>query len=177
MKLAYICNYRLNKFIKIFQQKGLSYKFSLLFSKIMILILQNTFLNKNTQKSEILELFKYQTIEFNLKSYLISFLFKFRLLFYFFYQKTNKRIYKFARYKLPKYSIKYFYIRPRARFQKFLFVIKKTFLITYKPNLSFRKNLYYLIFVMLNYPRSWIGYQSLKKTHTLLYKTSKNIFF
>lgn len=83
--------------------------------------------------------------------YLLFFFTRTRFLFYFFYAKTNKKLFKFARYKLPRFYIRYFFIKPHKRFKKLLFILRKVFLISYYPNLGFNINLFkYLLTVLSN---------------------------
>jgi hypothetical protein len=51
---------------------------------------------------------------------------KFKYLFFFFFSKLNKRIYKFSNYKRPRYSIKYQYIPKFKRMKSLLKFMSKS---------------------------------------------------
>lgn len=53
---------------------------------------------------------------------------KIRFLSFFYFEKLNKRLYKYARYKRPRFSIKYFFVQPYKRFRILLKFLQKSFI-------------------------------------------------
>lgn len=56
----------------------------------------------------------------------ISFFSRTKFIFFFFFEKLNKQLYKYAKYKKPRYSIKYTYTPPYRRFRNLLNFFKKS---------------------------------------------------
>lgn len=112
-----------------------------------------------------------------LLDYLLSFFTRTRFLFYFFYAKTNKKLFKFARYKLPRFYIRYFFIKPHKRFKKLLFILRKAFLISYYPNFGFYENLFRYLAVVLRNPVRWVGRLLLHKVHLFIFKNYRRRLF
>ena len=113
----------------------------------------------------------------NINTYLLRFLTEVRFLFYFFYVKTNKRLLKFSRYKLPRYSTCYFFIKPNLRIKKLLFIFKKSFLLSYVPQQTFKTNMYFYLQTFLVNPRLWSGLSILGKIHSFIFKKHRRRLF
>lgn len=109
--------------------------------------------------------------------YLLFFFTRTKFLFYFFYAKTNKKLFKFARYRLPRFYVRYFFIKPHKRLKKLLFILRKTFLISYHPGLSFRRNLFKYFLTIFYNPICWTGHLLLKKLHRFIFKNHRRRLF
>jgi len=57
---------------------------------------------------------------------LIRFFNKFKFIFFYYYQKLNKNIYKFSNYKRPRYSLKFNYLPPFKRARVMLKFLQKS---------------------------------------------------
>ena len=71
----------------------------------------------------------YFFFNFYFNFYFNSFFFYFfkniNFLFFFFCEKLNKKLYKFSKYKLNRFSLKFFYVKPFLRFKKLIFIFWK----------------------------------------------------
>lgn len=68
----------------------------------------------------------------------------FKFVFFFFFQKLNKRIYKFSNYKLSRFNMKLFYLPPYRRMRKFITFASKTLL--YSEGRDFKQRLQFFIY-------------------------------
>ena len=112
-----------------------------------------------------------------LLDYLLFFFTRTRFLFYFFYAKTNKKLFKFARYRLPRFYIRYFFIKPHKRFKKLLFILRKAFLISYYPSFGFYENLFRYLITIFRNPTQWVGRLLLHKVHLFIFKNHRRRLF
>ena len=154
-------------FLTVFVNKGMCYRFfSLIHSFCMLFYSPSININF------------YNTLHLSLKSFVLSLVSRIKILFYFFYGKTNKKLYKYSRYKLPKYYLRYFFIKPKNRTKKLLFVIRKSFLLFGKANLFFHRNLFNYYKSILTAPRHWVGYNLIMKIHKYVFKSYRmRLFF
>jgi hypothetical protein len=77
--------------------------------------------------------------------HIISFFMKTKFIFFFFFEKLNKRLYKYAKYKKPRYSIKYIYTPPFKRFQNLLNFFKRSAI--YFNEITFKARFFKLLFM------------------------------
>ena len=112
-----------------------------------------------------------------IQTFIQAFLLNTKFFFYFFYAKTNKKLYKFSKYKLPKYTIKYFYIKPKNRLCKLFFIIRKAFLLVQRPKLSFKASLYHYYRTIFYRPLKWPGLALIYKTHRYIFKYQRKRLF
>lgn len=68
----------------------------------------------------------------------------FKFIFFFFFQKLNKRLYKFSNYKLSRFNMKLFYLPPYRRMRKLITFAAAT--LTYAEGRDFRQRLNYFMY-------------------------------
>jgi hypothetical protein len=89
-------------------------------------------------------LIPHNLIYLNFWKHLRRFFTSFKFVFFFFFQKLNKRIYKFSNYKLSRFNMKLFYLPPYRRMRKFITFASKTLL--YSEGRDFQQRLQYFMY-------------------------------
>ena len=159
----------LELFFLIFLREGRAYSIRNFIHSLLVLLSEQHFKNLSNGFKPALGL--------NLGNYILQFLTKTQFLFYFFYTKTNKRLLKYSRYKLPRYSICYFFIKPKRRFKKLFLIFKKSFLLSYESQKTFRVNVCSYLRLFLTNPKVWPGLLVLKKIHSFIFKKHRRRLF
>lgn len=112
---------------------------------------------------------------FDIMVFVNSFFFNYKFLFYFFCEKLNKNIYKFSKYKLPKYSLKFFFVKPYKRVFKLINSFSRLVSVTQSSN--FKKMLYYYLFTFFFNRRKLQLFHLFKRIHNLIFKNFQlNLF-
>lgn len=77
-----------------------------------------------------------------------SVFFKIKFLSLFFFEKLNKHIYKYSKYKRPRYSIKYFFVKPYKRFKTLIKLFQKSLIFESGRSFSLKLTMLLLRFVL-----------------------------
>ena len=159
---SYYSQYVFNYIFSLFQKNGNLLKVFYLFNQVNYNIL-NSFSGFN---------FNNETVEyFNLITFFKFFFLKFKFIFFYFCEKLNKKLYKFANYKLPRYSFKFYYLKPFKRFNKLLKLFSKVDQIL---NIKgFGKKLYNLNFLFLFNKRNFYILKLINNLQKFIFKNYK----
>lgn len=112
---------------------------------------------------------------FDVATCLKSFFFNYKFLFFFFCEKLNKNIYKFSKYRLPKYSLKFFFIKPHKRSEKLISSFAR--LLPLAGLSGFRKKLYHYLYMFLFNRRRIQLFSLFRRVHNLIFKNFQlNLF-
>jgi hypothetical protein len=126
----------------------------------------DTALVAETQKFKLLNILNSQARFFT----------KFKFLSLFFFEKLNKHIYKYSKYKRPRYSIKYFFVKPFKRFRTLLKFFQKSLI--FESSRAFWSKLSILLIKFMLVRRDmfffklldWVqGFVFKSKRHALIY--------
>ena len=151
----------LHYFFSLFIKKG---RF-LNFYKIFLSLLANLWTLLNAFRFGDLGLRNLQTIDiiyFNCYKRLRNFFNKFKFVFFFYFQKLNKLVYKHSNYKRPRYSFKLKYLPNFKRVKSVLKFMQKSLI--YFPEKNFNERLSSLFFFLF-----------LKKKNLYFYKFTLNL--
>lgn len=100
---------------------------------------------------------------------------KLKFVFFYFCEKLNKKLYKFAKYKLPRYSFKFYYLKPYKRFNILLKLFSKmTKISDFK---TFKMKLTGLHFSFLFNRKELYIFKLLNNLHQFIFKNYKLYLF
>jgi hypothetical protein len=91
----------------------------------------------------------------------------------FFFEKLNKHIYKYSKYKRPRYSIKYFFVKPYKRFKLLVKLLQKSLL--FETNQSFFAKLPTLLMRFVLMRRDMFMFKLVDWVQSFVFKTKRNI--
>ena len=96
-------------------------------------------------------------------------------MFYFFYQKINKNIYKYSKYKISKYKIKFMYLPVYKRLK---YTVTTCFLPwRYTNKYSINKKLYYFLNIFFNSFSQLTTFKVIKFIKNYIFKKYKQTLF
>nr|YP_011027908.1 ribosomal protein S7 [Euplotes vannus]UPM52118.1 ribosomal protein S7 [Euplotes vannus] len=98
-----------------------------------------------------------------------------RFVFFFFFYKLNKLIYKYSNYKRPRYSLEFRYVPPYRRFKELLKYMRKS-LVYYKGR-TFRTKFQKLIIDLLLTPQQLQFVQFTEALQSYLFSTRKRLLY
>ena len=100
--------------------------------------------------------------------HLVSFFTSTKFIFFFFFEKLNKQLYKYAKYKKPRYSIKYLYVPPYKRFRNLLNFFKRSSI--YFSETTFKTRLFRLLFLFFTSKDQLFFYKYTLKLQAYVFK-------
>ena len=113
------------------------------------------------------------SFQIHLLDYLACMLLKFRFVALFFFEKLNKHIYKYSKYKRPRYSIKYMYIPAYKRYRALTKFLQKSAVFT--SGRGFRAKLKVLIWQVFFNPRHTFFLKLLNWIQNFIFKSKRGL--
>lgn len=99
----------------------------------------------------------------------------FKFLFFFYHQKLNKNLYKYAKYKRPRFSVIFFYLPPYQRMKKLLKYVRKS--LVFLKGRTLKKKFFLFLWSFFFNKKSLFFLQFIQQLQLFIFKKQKRLFF
>lgn len=117
----------------------------------------------------------HEFLSINFWAHIQRFFYSVKFVFFFFFQKLNKNIYKFSNYRLSRFNMKLFYLPPYRRMRKLITFASKSIIYSEGQDASERQRFFFQSFFLNKFDLFFFRYTLI--TQYKIFKKHRNTLF